>query len=85
MRDEGARVVVGDSVEDHAGVGPVGRVAVRGPAAGAEVEFDIAAEDVAAGIEDGAGVIGAGGATGHAGEDDVAPRHIVTASQRVEQ
>ena len=67
---EGACVVGRGDMEDDVGVRRIAVVAMRTPAAGTEVEFDIAAQEVAAGIEDGAREIGAGSAAGDAWEDD---------------
>ena len=72
-RVEGARgagVIEGDDVQDDVAVSRVRGVAVGAPAAGAEVEFDVAAEKVSIGIEDGAGEIGALPRPRDAREDD---------------
>ena len=77
----GTGVVRAGNVEDDGFVGRVVVVAVGAPAAGEEVEFDRAAEIVAARIEDGAGEIGAGAAAGDAGEDDLEAAAILEAKR----
>ena len=83
-RGERAGVVVGDDVQDDAGVGVVAVVAVRAPARGEEVELDVAAEEIAAGIDDGAREIGAAAAGGHAREDDAEGAAVLEAQGRAE-
>src|SRR5690606_19055744 len=79
----GTGVVFRDDVKDDGSVGRVPGVAVGGPARGAEVDFDVAAEEVPAGVEHGAADVGAGPGTGDAGEDD-AQRTAVDECERRE-
>ncbi len=78
-RDERVAVVLLDDVEDDAGVGRVVFVAVVAPAAGAQVQFDIAAELGAIDLDDGVAGVGAVAGGGDAGEADAQAAAILDA------
>lgn len=78
-----AGVIRGNGMEDNGAVGAVAVVAMGEPAAGPQVEFDIAADEVAIDIEDGVLEIGAAAAGGDAGKDDAQERAVFEAEGRM--
>ena len=81
---EGGAVVLLDDVEDDAGVGRVVVVAVGAPAAGAQVELDIAAELGAIELDDGVAGIGTVAGGGDAGEADAEAASVLDAGEGAE-
>ena len=68
-------------MEDDAGVGRVVVVAVGAPAAGAQVQLDIAAELGAIELDDGVAGVGAVAGGGHAGEADAQAAAVLDAGE----
>jgi hypothetical protein len=81
-RGQRAGVVHAHDMEDNAAVGRVAGMAVLAPAARAEVDLDVATEEVPTGVDDGAGEVRPASAAGYAGKDHPQGAPVLQAQRR---